>query len=76
MSVAMQRPLTNCQDTHPPPGLDRVRPTGILGRMIQLWRARIRARRTLVSFDDRDLRDLGTSRWAIERELSRPFWRD
>jgi uncharacterized protein YjiS (DUF1127 family) len=76
MSVAMQRPLTNCQDTHPPPGLDPVRPTGILGRLIRLWRARIRARRTLVSFDDRDLRDLGTSRWAIERELSRPFWRD
>jgi uncharacterized protein YjiS (DUF1127 family) len=75
MSVTMQRPQTNCQGTRPPHGLDRVRLIGILGRMIRLWRSRIRERRTLVSFDDRDLRDLGMSRWDAERELSKPFWR-
>ena len=75
MSVAMQRPLTNCQDIRPPPGLDRVRPTGILGRMIRLWRSPIREKRTAVSLDDRDLSDVGTSRWDVERELSELFWR-
>jgi uncharacterized protein YjiS (DUF1127 family) len=75
MSVAMQPLVTNCQATHASATPDRVGATGSLGRMIRLWRSRIRERRTFVSFDDRELRDLGTSRWTIERELSRPFWR-
>jgi uncharacterized protein YjiS (DUF1127 family) len=75
MSVAMQRVPTNCQGTRPPPGLDRMRPTGILGRMVRLWRSRIRERRTFASLDDRDPSDVGTSRWDVERELSELFWR-
>jgi uncharacterized protein YjiS (DUF1127 family) len=74
VSPTTQQLMTNCQVTHP--GLGRVGPTAALGHMIRLWRSRHRERRTFELLDERDLRDLGTSRWAVERELSRPVWRD
>jgi uncharacterized protein YjiS (DUF1127 family) len=45
-------------------------------RAVTRWRSRLRERRVLDSFADRDLHDLGLSRWDIEREISRPLWRD
>jgi uncharacterized protein YjiS (DUF1127 family) len=42
---------------------------------LRLWRARSRERRAFAIVDERDLRDLGMSRWDVERELSKPFWR-
>jgi len=53
--------------------------TGLLthiGRTIALWRARRRDRRGFAVLNDRDLQDLRISRWELERELSKPFWRD
>jgi uncharacterized protein YjiS (DUF1127 family) len=41
-----------------------------------LWRARRRDRQALAQIDERDLSDLGLSRWDIERELNKPFWQD
>jgi uncharacterized protein YjiS (DUF1127 family) len=46
-----------------------------IGRTLAVWAARIRERRAFGSLDHRDLRDLGLSRWEVERELAKPFWR-
>ena len=40
------------------------------------WRQRVRERADLALMDDRDLRELGLTRAALEYELRRPFWRD
>ena len=47
-----------------------------IGRTIALWRERRRDRRGFAVLNDRDLQDLQVSRWELERELSKPFWRD
>ena len=44
-------------------------------RTLELWRSRIRERGSFTVVDERDLRDLGMSRWQFERELAKPFWR-
>ena len=36
---------------------------------------RQRTRRDLASLDDRMLRDIGLSRYEVEMELRRPWWR-
>ena len=40
-----------------------------------LWRTRIGDRQALAKLDSRDLRDLRLSRWEVDLELSKPFWR-
>ncbi len=47
-----------------------------VARAIRVWRARNRERRELVELSDRDLRDIGLSRWEVEYERTRPFWRE
>jgi uncharacterized protein YjiS (DUF1127 family) len=49
---------------------------GWLGRLIGTWRARIRERQAFARLDNRDLRDLGLSRWEVESQVAKPFWRD
>ena len=49
--------------------------TGWIKHMIRLWRLRIRERHSFDFVDDRELRDLGLSRWDVEREIVKPFWR-
>jgi uncharacterized protein YjiS (DUF1127 family) len=44
-------------------------------RALQLWRRRRRERNVFATLDERDLRDLRVSRWEVERELAKPFWR-
>jgi len=39
------------------------------------WRARVRSRRLLASFDDRMLRDIGIDRARVEKESTSSFWR-
>jgi uncharacterized protein YjiS (DUF1127 family) len=67
-------PLIETQDAFGPadgsPWTDR------LGQKLRLWQSRVSARRALASFDSRDLHDVGMSRWELERELSKPFWRN
>ncbi len=55
------------------------RPLGLtswLGRLVGTWRRRIRERQAFARLDYRELRDIGLSRWDVERELAKPFWRD
>ena len=47
-----------------------------VANQISVWRRRSRARAELVRWEDRDLRDAGISRAALEAELAKPFWRD
>jgi uncharacterized protein YjiS (DUF1127 family) len=46
-----------------------------LARTLRLWRSRARERRAFHVVEDRDLRDLGLSRYDVARELAKPFWR-
>jgi uncharacterized protein YjiS (DUF1127 family) len=46
-----------------------------VGRLIGTWRRRIRERQAFARLDYRELRDIGLSRWDVERELAKPFWR-
>jgi uncharacterized protein YjiS (DUF1127 family) len=68
--MAMAEPLspTFCQ---PSRRLPLASPAGLL----RLWRDRIRDRRGFPNLDERDLRDMGLSRWDIDRERAKPFWR-
>ena len=43
---------------------------------IRAWRTRLVMRHSLRELDDRMLRDVGLTRADVERELSKPFWRD
>jgi uncharacterized protein YjiS (DUF1127 family) len=44
-------------------------------RAVSKWRQRILERRLLASLDDRALGDIRLSRYDVERETSKPFWR-
>ena len=39
------------------------------------WRERAHQRRQLASLDDRLLRDIGLSRFQVDEEWRKPFWR-
>jgi uncharacterized protein YjiS (DUF1127 family) len=47
-----------------------------LVRLWRRWRQRIFERRLAAQFSDGDLRDIGLTRTDVNRELSRPFWKD
>jgi uncharacterized protein YjiS (DUF1127 family) len=45
--------------------------------LLQTWRQRLRGRRELAAMcDDRLLRDIGLTRYEVELELRKPFWRE
>jgi uncharacterized protein YjiS (DUF1127 family) len=50
--------------------------TQALANTLHVWGSRIRERQSFPLINDRELHDLGVSRWELERELSKPFWRD
>lgn len=75
MSYIARRHLTDSQ----PAPLSRApapHDAHTLSDVITAWRARLRDRRELAALDERDLRDARLSRWDVERELAKPFWRD
>jgi uncharacterized protein YjiS (DUF1127 family) len=74
MPIAIHPLMTNYQPARPMLAAWAV--AGSIGRLLRLRRARIRERQAFPALDERDLRDLGVSRWELERELSKPFWRD
>jgi uncharacterized protein YjiS (DUF1127 family) len=53
----------------------RKRLTKWLGGLVGTWRRRISERQILARLDYRELRDIGLSRWDVEREVAKPFWR-
>jgi uncharacterized protein YjiS (DUF1127 family) len=44
-------------------------------RALRGWRVRHQERRTLASLTERDFHDMGRTRWELEHELAKPFWR-
>lgn len=75
MIIAALHPLVNHQPIRRSSDTNRASVTASVGKTIRLWRSRIRERHAARSFDYRDLQDLGMSKWDVERELSKPFWR-
>ena len=78
MPATAHYPLINCQSGRlsqsvVPSRLARVGET--LLSTLRLWRSRFNDRRAFPVLDERELRDLGLSRWDVERELAKPFWR-
>jgi len=43
--------------------------------LVNEWRRRAGSRRELAALCDRALRDIGVTRYDVEREASKPFWR-
>ena len=44
-------------------------------RQVRAWRRRARGRAQLTRMGERELRDLGLSRFDARREAGKPFWR-
>ncbi len=49
--------------------------TAWLGRAYARWQEQQADLRSLETMTERDLRDAGLTRFTVERELARPFWR-
>jgi uncharacterized protein YjiS (DUF1127 family) len=79
--LANRHPLTNCQCDEASVSdkpIPRARLTAVvkaLGRTLRIWRSRVRQRQRFPVIGERELRDLRMSRWDLERELAKPFWR-
>lgn len=76
MSASTHHPLTNCQPAPRTLTISFAAAARWLGRVFHRWQERTADRRALAWMDERDLRDARLTRWEIERELSRPLWRD
>ncbi len=73
MYVAAHHSMINCQADQP--AVTSLRVLGSLVRTLRLWGSRIRERNAFPLLGERELRDLRVSRWDVERELAKPFWR-
>jgi uncharacterized protein YjiS (DUF1127 family) len=52
--------------------------SGVFSQLVEtlhVWRERVRSRRELAQWTDRDLHDVGISRSDIVHEAEKPFWR-
>lgn len=75
MAAIARHALTNCQAARVSPGHRPVNVADWIKRTVRLWRSRIKERQSFDFVDDRELRELGLSRWDVEREIAKPFWR-
>jgi uncharacterized protein YjiS (DUF1127 family) len=76
MNATTHHGLTDCQAYEQRQTFRSADPAGWISRVFGLWRVRIRQRQAFAKLDSRDLRDIGVSRWEVDRELAKPFWRD
>jgi uncharacterized protein YjiS (DUF1127 family) len=76
MLTAASQSLTNGQYVQPSLTARGTAVVQSVARVWRLWRARRNERQALAHIDERDLSDLGLSRWDIERELNKPFWHE
>jgi uncharacterized protein YjiS (DUF1127 family) len=75
MSATTHSTLTGFQAKSHSASGHRVGIGGRIGALFGTWRQRIRERDAFAHLDERDLRDLGLSKWEVETELAKPFWR-
>jgi uncharacterized protein YjiS (DUF1127 family) len=76
MTVATHDMMTGSHSFRQVPDAHGIGIAGRIGRTLGVWRARMRDRDAFAALDDRDLHDLRLSRWQVESELAKPFWRD
>ncbi len=72
MHVATHHPLTNSQLSMPSASAGV---SGWLAAAFRRWRDRAAERQELALMDERALRDVRLTRWEVQQELARPFWR-
>jgi uncharacterized protein YjiS (DUF1127 family) len=80
MAIALHHPLTKSHraNSH---RVANAKPSPIArfaasaARLYRLWQERQRDLRAIADLDERDLRDIGMSRYALRQELAKPFWR-
>lgn len=75
MSAAMHHPLIKYQAQQPRRTARLARLTASVVDTLRLWSERFNERRAFPVLDDRELRDLRITRWELEHELGKPFWR-
>ena len=75
MPIAVHHPMTNCQPAQATLTVRAARVVRSVRETLRLWGSRIRDRHAFPALDDRDLRDLRMTRWELEQELRKPFWR-
>jgi uncharacterized protein YjiS (DUF1127 family) len=75
MYVVAHDPLINCQARRPTLAARATAAAKAVAGKVDVWRARLRERHAFSLIDERDLRDLGLSRYDVQRELAKPFWR-
>ncbi len=46
-----------------------------VARTLSVWQERVRSRRELARWTDRDLHDIGVSASSVADEINKPFWR-
>jgi uncharacterized protein YjiS (DUF1127 family) len=69
---------TLCRAPPMPPATSRRSLAHLSGRLVALfneWRRRARSRRELAVLCERCLRDMGATRYDVNREVRKPFWR-
>jgi uncharacterized protein YjiS (DUF1127 family) len=76
MNVTTHDTMAESRTLRHPPSTNHGGLAASVVHAIDVWRARIRDRQTFATLDRRDLLDLNLSRWEVERELAKPFWRD
>lgn len=75
MSTTTHQTMADRRTLHHPPAANHGGIAASIARTIGVWRTRITDRQTFAALDRRDLHDLSLSRWEVERELAKPFWR-
>jgi uncharacterized protein YjiS (DUF1127 family) len=76
MPIAIHHAMINCHSGRPSLTAYASALAGAIARTLRTWGARIRERHAFPLIDERDLREMGLSRWDIEQELRKPFWRE
>jgi uncharacterized protein YjiS (DUF1127 family) len=75
MSYTANHSLINYQSGPVPPTARGFAVARSVAKLLRLWGSRIRERRAFPELNERELSDLRLSRWDVERELAKPFWR-
>ena len=72
MNSITHNPLTNSQ-----PGLanNLAGVASWIDRAYGRWQQRAAEQRELAAMTERDLRDARLTRWDVEQEMAKPFWR-
>lgn len=76
MSAIAQPGLTDCHPIISRSAASRDTWQHTFSRAFRAWRTRQKDRRALALLTDRDFHDIGHTRWELEDELAKPFWRD